>query len=500
MNMKIIKKSFWHDTSQLPICKPLDRDKSFDAIIVGAGITGLTTALFLKHKGLSVAVVEAETIGAGTSGATTAHATAQCDHGYYALESEYGRETTKLIQASLTTAIDIIERLTNDLEFDCDFRRVHGYFYAETKVGSETVNRELQAARNAGLDVEIVKHVPLPFKTVRGYRLKNQARFHALKYLNGLAAAVQGKGCHIFTGTRVTKVTDGHPCKVETAAGLSMTAKHVVLATHTPLGFTPLQATLVPKESFVLTATVKHLPEDGLFWDTEDPYNYTRLVDSSDGALVMIGGRDLKTAHGDEARSFAELERYVRERYSVKDIVHQWSAQFYEPAGHLPSIGKRPGSQHVYVATGFSGDGMTLGTISGHMLAAQIVGTVTEWDELYRPDRLHLTGLKAFLTETLDTAVNFIGDRINLSDAADALNLAPGNGGIVNAGGKQIAAYRDESGDLRSFSAVCPHLGCIVRWNGEQKSFDCPCHGSRFDLEGEVIEGPALKGLPRVEI
>ncbi len=500
MRMFVKKRSYWHDTCQPRRFLPLDKDRAFDVVVVGAGITGLTTAYFLKQKGLSVGVLELGEIAAGTSGATTAHASAQYDHGYSSLVAAHGKDSASLVQSSLTSAINTIEQVAKDLELDCGFQRVPGYFYTETKVGAETVSREFQAAIEAGMQVELVEKVPLPFKTWRGFRVKNQARFHPVKYLNGLADAIQGDGCHIFTGTRVTNIKDGDPCKVETGTGFTVTGQNVVLATHTPLGFTLLQASLIPKQSFVLTAKVNDLPDDGLFWDTEDPYNYTRIVGPPGQGLVMIGGRDFKTAHGDESRSFAELEHYVRQHYAVKEIVHQWSAQFFEPTGHMPSIGKRPGSGHVYLATGFSGNGITLGTVSGHILAEQIVGHLTEWDEVYRPERFQLRGLKPFLTENFDVAMSFVGDRINLAEAVDLRDLAPGSGRIVEADGKQIAAYRAESGDLRSFSAVCPHLGCIVRWNGEQKSFDCPCHGSRFDLEGQVIEGPTLAGLRRIEI
>jgi nitrite reductase/ring-hydroxylating ferredoxin subunit len=242
------------------------------------------------------------------------------------------------------------------------------------------------------------------------------------------------------------------------------------------------------------------LPPPALYWDTNEPYNYLRVAGSPDDPVVLVGGRDAKTGTADERAAFGALESYARERFGVERVVARWAAQLYDPADHLPFIGKSPLAEHVYVATGFSGDGLPLGALAAAMLAHQVLGETTPYDKLFRPARLRLGGVKAFVQDQLHVAKHFLGDRLPRFAESKVAQLAAGEGCVDAFGGAKVAAYRTPAGELRTFSAVCPHLRCLVHWNARESTFDCPCHGSRFDTAGRPLEGPALEGLTEVEL
>ncbi len=477
----------------------LNRDMAVDVVVVGAGITGLTAALLLQRQGKRVAILEAFQIGSGTSGATTAHLTTDTDHDYTVLVRSYGVERAALVRRSLTEAIDRIEMLAKTERIDCQFRRVPGYLYTEKRADLEWLDEELEALQSVGMPVERVAEVPLPFKIQRGILFSHQAAFHPLLYLNGLAKAFVEAGGLLFEQSKVASFTSGSPCTVVTSQG-TVTADQLILATHTPLGLNPLHAALAPVRSFVLSLRTSRRVPDALFWDTEEPYNYLRLLSPEVPGVVIVGGKDRKTAHGREADSFAELEAYARERFDDAVFLERWSAQLYDPADHVPFIGKSPVGESTYLATGFSGDGMTYGTLAGVMLSEQIFGRKTPYDDLYRPARLRLSGLKELVHDQLDVAKKFVGDRLPGKLPHSIADMAPSTGRVVSIDGKKIAAYCDASGKARTFSAVCPHLGCLVRWNESNGSFDCPCHGSRFSDTGDVIEGPSVSGLRAVDL
>jgi glycine/D-amino acid oxidase-like deaminating enzyme/nitrite reductase/ring-hydroxylating ferredoxin subunit len=487
--------SLWEESVEALRYRPLTNDVTVDVAVVGAGITGLTAALLLKRQGYRVAVLEAHHVGAGTTGATTAHLTAHCDRTFERLESAYGEAAARLVRESMSEAVDSIDGLVRDLGIDCDFQRVDGYYYAETQAGAGRVRAEFEAARRAGLGVAWTARVPLPFATALGFEVRDQARFHPLKYLNALSEAVDGELCRIYDATPVTGFVDGAPCSVTVANGCVVTARSVILATHVPLGTSALQATLSPYRSFVIAIETPDAPADALFWDDASPYHYIRTYAAAGTHLVLIGGEDRKTAHGSDQGAFEALEHFAHARFRVTRVVQRWAGQLYEPADSLPSIGKSPLTANTFVATGFSGDGLTLGTIAAHILAEQISGRETAYDRIFRPARLRVEGLKAFFQENFDVARSFVSGRFGRYPAAAQSRLAPGEGAVVSEGRAKVAVYRTDDGETRRFSAVCPHMKCIVQWNDQAKTFDCPCHGSRFEGAGAVLEGPALHGL-----
>ena len=371
----------------------------------------------------------------------------------------------------------------------------------DTEVELETIEREFETIQRLDLyPVDMVESIPLPFATARGYRAPNQAQMNPMPYVLALANAVNGDGCHVFENSRVTAYSDGAPASITTPTG-SVVASQVIMATHTPLGLSVLHTLVAAYRSYVLGFSVSSgAAPEGLFWDTAEPYHYIRQQPTPQGPMVIVGGADTKAGHGGEQEAFAQLEEYVRERFAVEQIYYRWSAQFYEPADHLPSIGLLPKARQVYVGTGYSGDGITLGSLAGQMLADQVLGRETPYDALYRPARAGMIqGAKQFLKENADVAACFVGDRFARRVDSSALNeLAGDTGAVLNVNGERIAAFRTKDGELKLLDPTCPHLRCIVHWNAAHKTFDCPCHGSRFDTDGNVLEGPSLSGLVRL--
>jgi glycine/D-amino acid oxidase-like deaminating enzyme/nitrite reductase/ring-hydroxylating ferredoxin subunit len=503
------KDSLWWRTRTAPPQPALAGDLAVDAVIVGAGITGLTTAFLLARAGRRVAVLEADRIGAGTTGGTSAHVTQVLDHRYKDLASKFGEDGARQVATSTATALEQIASLVFEEGIDCDFARVPGYLYAESADDAGQIGDELEAARRAGVPVERVSNLPLPFPVAAAVRFPHQARFHPTAYLAGLAAALQKRGGRIFEGTRVLATegadSDGR-CRVETAQG-TVTAGAVVLATHTPAGFNLLQTAIEPMRSYVLAARLaggRQVP-DGLFWDTADPYHYTRRqpVPAASGSdWLVVGGADHPTGQREETeQSYRDLERYVRERWPVAAIEHRWSSQFYEPVDGLPFIGESPLGHNVLVATGYSGTGLVLATLAAMLLADAVAGRENPWADLYRTTRVKpLAGGPKFVSLNVGVARHFVGDRLTAPKLGDLAQVAAGEGGVFEVDGDKVAVSRSRTGEVRAVSAVCTHAGCLVHWNGAEQTWDCPCHGGRFTPRGEVLEGPPVKALKTVDV
>lgn len=496
--------SVWQTTAVETSFPQLASDIVVDVAVVGGGITGLTTALLLKRAGLSVAVLEGLHVGGGVTGYTTAHISEVPDIGYQHLISNFGERGALVAVQSRRAAIEQIAKLVLEEQIECSFERVPGYLYTESSKDVSYLESEVEAARKLGIDAIFTTYVPLPFPIKAGILFPHQAQFHSLQYLQALAKAVSGGRGHIFERTRVLDVSGESPYKVSTQRG-SVTAKNVILATHTPINdLSHLQdvylvtAKLIPYRSYVLGVRLLSSPApEGLFWDTEDPYHYTRkYVDPMAGEFLIVGGADHKTGEDvDTEARYQQLEQYVRSRFAVESIPYRWSAQWYQPVDGLPFIGKSPAHDHLYVATGYSGNGISFGTIAGMLLADTILGRPNPWSELYNANRVKpLAAGQQFLAQNLDIAKHFIADRFKRN--AQTIDEVPkGEGRIVEIDGEQVAIYREQGGAIHALSPVCSHLGCIVNWNKAEKSWDCPCHGGRFSCTGEILNGPPIKNL-----
>lgn len=488
--------SLWSDV-EMPGYPALDGDVRVDVAIVGAGITGLTAARLLVREGKRVAVLEQHQVGSGTTGGTSAHVTQVPDLRYRDLRSKFGRDNLRVVVDSSRAALELIASLVEEDAISCDFGRIPAYLYTEYPDEVSSLEEEVEAANEAGMPATLVREVPLPFPVAAAVRYEDQARFHPLSYLASLARTVHANGGRIYEETRVVGVDAGEPCRVKTERG-TVTADSVLFATHTPAGFSLLHAELEPLRSYVLGVRLRGgNPPDGLFFDTEDPYNYTRRQ----GDILIVGGKDHKTGEGDPEESYQALEEYVRKRWDVESIDYRWSAQLYHPPDGLPMIGRALTSGHVWLATGYSGVGMVFGTLGGMLLTDFALGRENPWAEVYKPSRIKpLAAGPHVLKLNVEAAATFVKDRVTIPKVQDLSEVPVGEGRVVEIGGERAAVYREESGAVHAVSPVCTHALCIVHWNGAEKSWDCPCHGSRFAIDGGVLEGPAVKALAPVAV
>jgi glycine/D-amino acid oxidase-like deaminating enzyme/nitrite reductase/ring-hydroxylating ferredoxin subunit len=494
----------WFATVEMPPCPSLNQDLSVDVCVVGAGIAGITTGYLLAREGKQVAVLEDGAIGAGETGRTTAHIVNALDDRYYELERLHGERGLQLAAASHTAAINKVEQIVQAEKIHCDFLRLDGYLFEPPDGDPKNLETERDACLRAGLNVELVTRAPAPFDTGPSLRFPRQAQFHPLKYLRALAVAIQRQGGQIFTGTFAESMEGGSPCKVKSKNGHTVTAQAIVVATNTPVNDRVIiHSKQMAYRTYVIGLEV---PRDSLtpilLWDDGMPYHYVRLMRNDDAGgqdLLIVGGEDHKTGQPEEMGApFGRLERWARERYPMAGAVtFRWSGQVMEPSDALGFIGRNPADdKNVYVITGDSGNGMTHCTIGGMLCTDLIMGRENEWATLYDPKRkmIQPKASAAYARENLNVVAQY-RDFVLRGDVPSVDEIRNGNGAIIRKGLKLVAAYRDPQGVLHERSAVCPHLGCIVRWNHVEKTWDCPCHGSRFDPRGKVVNGPSLGDL-----
>ena len=510
--------SIWELTAELPVLARLDADAVADVCIIGAGMAGLSTAYELLQAGRSVIVLDDGAIGGGETGRTTAHIATSVDDYYHEIERLHGEEVSRLLGASYRAAVDRIEAVVETESIDCDFVRLDGWWFAPPGRADDValLAKERDAAHRAGFpDVELVSTWPLaaviPGDAAAGcLRFPRQAQFHALRYLAGLANAIVQHGGRIYTGAHVTRVEDSTadaPCAVTTDDGLTVRARDVVVATNTPFNDrVAMHTKQAPYRTYVIAAKVpRGLVPAGLYWDTLDPYHYVRLLGGHDEEsqphdVLIVGGEDHKTGQeGDENIHFESLERWSRSHFPISDVVARWSGQVLEPVDHVAFIGRNPAEEHVYIVTGDSGNGITHGAVAGLLLRDLITGVASEWTAVYDPSRISLRSASTWIAENANVARQYM-DLVTRGEVHSADNIPPGEGRVLRAGVHKLAVYRSNAGALTVRSAVCPHLGCIVDWNSAEKSWDCPCHGSRFSTEGEVLNGPAVSALAAAEL
>ena len=494
-------KPVWASPQFEPVFRPLESsDVEIDVAIIGGGVTGLTAALLLKRSGKRVAVFEARQILDGVTGSTTSHLTQIVDTRYHVIEEKFGREGARLVAESSGASIDLIERIVNEMKIDCGFERVPGFLFAETSQQHDELQFELPATIRSGVQAAAQALPPgLPFSVKGAMRVENQAQLDPRAYLVPIALELNSNGSHVFEKTPVIAIHEGSPCWLETAGGPTVKAKHVIVATHSPLNLVLLQTKIAHYQSYVISGPVPQRTS-GLLWDMADPYHYVRTQQTKHGLQLIIGGEDHKTGQEpDTEAAFERLTEYARRFHMVPD--HRWSAQVIEPVDGLPFIGRNSGSSKVFVATGYSGNGMTFGTIAAMVLSDLILGRPNPWASLYDATRIKpVASLKSYIQENVDFPLNLISGVLKAPETRSLEDVKNDEGKIVLTEGKRLAVFRDDEGELHAVSSVCTHLGCHVAFNNAQKSWDCPCHGSRFSIDGEVLDGPAVKPLERYEL
>lgn len=490
--------SLWRATHHLRRFGSLNGDRETDVAIVGAGISGLTAAVLLARAGRRVILLERDYVGSGETGNTTAHLTEAVDARYRTLVRDFGEAAAQQVAASTRAAIDRIEAFTRETGHECGFARVPGFLYSEGGRDLESLANELDAARRAGCTVDWVDEPPLPFRTAGAVRWENQAQLHATAYLEALLHAAVTHNVRICEGTRVVSVHDGGPCEVETDRGV-VRAGAAFVAANVPVNNRVLLHTKVAAYRSYAIAAEYSTRLDGLFWDTDDPYHYTRIAQAAGRTYLIVGGEDHRTGEDtDTDARYDRLTAYARERFSLADAKFRWSGQIIESVDGLPYIGVNTASRHVYVATGYAGNGMTFGTLAGMIVSDLMLGRDNPYAELYDATRVKpLAAAYDFVAENASFPAHLLKDRLTSlnAEARPVESLRPGEGAIFATDDGKVAVCRDRDGVLRSCSAVCTHLGCDVAWNHAEQTWDCPCHGSRFSPEGRVINGPAVRDL-----
>lgn len=496
----------WMETVSVPALPVFPGEAEADVCIIGAGIAGLTSAYLLAQQGKQVVLIDAMGIGAGETGRTTAHFFPP-DEWYAQIERTFDGETARLIADSYARAIDLVEGIVRKEEIDCEFERLDGYLYTLPGNEFKALDEEYAAARRAGVEAELLPRVPgLRFDTGPCVRYRNQAQFHPLKYLTGLAKALIAMGVKLYGQTRAQDIAYESDSQIVKTDRGEIWAKAVVVATNTPFNNRVVMHT---KQSGYRTYVIAmRVPKDSvprlLLWDTGDPYYYVRLASAGQDAdyeLLIVGGVDHKVGQDTHPEHrYETIENWTRERFPMATSVeYRWSGEVMEPADGVAFLGRNPlDDRNRYVITGDSGNGMTHCTIGAMLVTDLITGRPNPWAEIYDPARKAVRGVSDFLNEQANTLYQY-SDWVRDGEAESVSEVARGQAAIVRDGAKKLAVYRDEAGELHMLSAKCTHLGCVVHWNSVERSWDCPCHGSRFAIDGEVLHGPAATPLEAVD-
>lgn len=496
--------SLWQDSGNIYQARPVVAgDNFYDVIIVGGGITGVSTALQLQEAGKKCLLLEANHLGFGTTGGTTAHINTLLDTPYTTIEKNFGHENAMRTAQAVKDGVMHIKRNIDHYAISCGFSEADAYLFAQGEDQDKELGKIGAATADAGLHADKAERIPVPVPFTKALRVPGQAKFHPLQYVFGIAKAYEHIGGAIIQRCRVTGVENNDLVEVETTGG-SFKAKDLVYATHIPPGVNLLHLRCIPYRSYAMAVTLAddQYPED-LTYDMEDPYHYYRTQEVDGKRYLIAGGKDHKTGEepNTEAR-FTQLESHLRKYFSISEIAYKWSSQYFEPADGLPYIGHLPGQpENIYVACGYGGNGMIYSSVAATLLTKLILDEVSLYAALFDPNRIKpVAGFTNFIKHNADVVRQFAGKLFSGETLSQMADLAPDEARMVKYEGKKIALYKDAAGELHAVSPSCTHLQCDVKWNAAEQSWDCPCHGSRFDADGYVLTGPADKDLERIAI
>lgn len=497
--------SIWISFADQTNFPTLGDDLTVDVAIIGAGMTGLATAEALKKSGLKVAVLEKEKIGLGT----TSHSTGNLYPAMFEVlgqaRKKFNDQVMKDIIQSRIEAIQHIEKLVEEYKIDCDFVRVPWNYFSKTSVRSSRISKALQSAKIAGLKVRESTFTELPFRIEKGITIEGSAQFNPARFIQGLAKGIAGGNCMIFENTNVETIEDNNgEFALTSRNGGTIFAKHVIHATHTPKGIMlPWHAELGPyREYGVAFRMNKESLKPGVYFGYYDSMKHysTRIYERNGEKFFLVIAEPHKVGHAESSEYFQKIEEFARKYFDVGDVTHRWGGQHYRPADFVPYIGRKTPNSKVYIATGFSTHGLVYGVVAARMFADLITGRGSRYEHVYRPWRFTpVASAGHLIKENADVMYQFVKDYLLKGREKSFSSVKAGEGKVIIEEGHRLAVYRDETEGLHVCSAVCPHMGCVVHWNGGEKSWDCPCHGSRFKTNGDVIEGPAMKALASFE-
>lgn len=492
--------SIWMSAPALPARPKLSQNIHTEVLVVGGGIAGLTAAYLLSLEGRDVVVIDDGPLAGGETSRTTAHLTNVVDDRYYRIEQIHGEDGARLVAESHMAAIQRIESIVRDEQIQCGFERIDAFLFTPPGDSDDELKREFESARQAGVGVEWAEGAPFSrFSTGVCLRFPDQGQFHPIRYLTALASAIERRGGRIYRDTHAAKIESGPPPSAWTDDDFEILADEIIIATNAPVHTRfKIHTKQAPYRTYVIGAPVPAgSVVRALYYDTLHPYHYARVAASpneANGEVLLVGGEDHKTGQADDAdERWKALERWARERFpEMGPIEFCWSGQVEEPVDGLAFIGRD--TPHLYLATGFSGSGMTYGMIAGMLLTDLICERENPWTKLYEPSRISLRAAGEFARETINVVGRFVA-HLTPGDVGSADEIARGRGAVIREGTSKVAVYRDEAGALFRQSAICPHLGCVVAWNTAESTWDCPCHGSRFDPYGRVLTGPSIRDL-----
>jgi len=495
-------KAIWSEVSEHLNYPPLPGDLKTEIAVVGGGITGISTAYALAKAGKQVVVLEAGKVGMGTTGSSTGNLYAPIDERLFSIAEKHGDEVLKEVVSSRLAAIEFIEQRILELGIDCNFNRVPWHLFSTENLDEATkeVQKEYEVAVKSGLTVSKVAKGGFPLPVSEITTIYDQAQFNPLAYTRSLSSKIDYTKCSIYEDTKVLNVSDDDPCIVETTRG-TVKAEKVVMATHSPKGIYAVHTAMEPKREFALAARLNgSLPQPGVYWHTTGTQQYSiRPFSSAEGNYLLVLGRTYAVGHKEDTKDgIRKLEEYLRKHFEVASIEYTWAAQNYRPADNLPYIGTSITEKNIYIATGFAADGLVYGTLSAMIISDLILGKENVWAKIYDPIRFTpIASAKTLLNENYQVSKYLLKDYLFYDRKTQLSEVKKGEGKTLKVDDEKIAAYRDGSGALHLVSATCTHMGCIVHWNNAEKSWDCPCHGSRFSVDGKVLEGPAYHDLAK---
>lgn len=492
---------FWITSTPKTDYPSLKEDISIDIAIVGGGMTGITSAYLLKKEGYKVALIDAGRIIYGTSGHTTAKITSLHGLIYNKISNNLGRDRAKQYADSNEYAIAFISNLIKEKNIDCDFSWQSSYVYTQEDKYVEEIQKEVETASALGIKAFYLDDIPLPFKIKAAVRFDNQAQFHPRKYLLELQKEIPGDGSYIFENTRIMDIKEGKPCRLITEEGKNINALKVVITSHYPCydGKGMYFTRLYPERSYALAVKIKEKYPGGMYINAENPTRSLRSTQYNDEELLVISGEHHKTGQGENMNQhYINLKKFAMDTFTVNDIPWRWSTHDYSTPDDSPYIGNLTSqTPDIFVATGYKKWGMTTSTAAAIILKDLITAGKNPWADVYYPSRFNPgASAAAMVKENADVAKHLIKGK--LSVPPNNVLIEKGEGKIVDVDGQRAGAYRDDNGVLHIVDTTCTHMGCELNWNNAEKTWDCPCHGSRFTIDGSIVEGPAVHKLKHV--